>query len=99
MMKWMYIFKNESLRFPEMVEFVPSHTLNPEPVKYYRENENTERYAEEGEIEEEDCSSGSSGEEEKFTTNKLKGDKKVKYKNVHCPPKSLDDINSIIENF
>jgi len=36
MMKWMEHFKKESLKHaPDMVEFVPSNTLNPENFYYY----------------------------------------------------------------
>jgi hypothetical protein len=59
MMGWMEIFKNESLRYPEMVELVPSNELNPEPIKYYLENENQDRYDE----------NESGGEEEKGECN------------------------------
>ena len=35
MLEWMDEFRTEQLRFPEMVELVPSNTLNPEPELYY----------------------------------------------------------------
>lgn len=46
MMDWMELFRNENLRYPEMVVLVPSKSLNPEPIKYYLENENYDRYSE-----------------------------------------------------
>ncbi len=43
MMEWMNIFKKE-LNYPEMVVLIPSEDLNPEPIKYYLDNEEDSRY-------------------------------------------------------
>ena len=36
MMKWMEEFRQDSLKHPELVELVPSNTLNPEKSYYYQ---------------------------------------------------------------
>ena len=45
MMEWMEIFRQNDLRYPEMVVLVPSNTLNPEKEKYYQQNEEIDRFS------------------------------------------------------
>jgi hypothetical protein len=40
MREWMDIFRTESLQYPDMVVYISSEQLNPDPIKnYYREVE------------------------------------------------------------
>ena len=39
MLDWMQLFHADSLKHPDMVELVPSHTLNPEEYYYYQKFE------------------------------------------------------------
>lgn len=44
MLDWMNLFKNDTLKYPEMVEIISSDMLNPETLRYYVDNEEDTRY-------------------------------------------------------
>jgi hypothetical protein len=48
MMEWMEQFRQDYLKYPEMVVLVPSLSLNPETEMYYQ-NEEIERYTDDPE--------------------------------------------------
>ena len=38
MYDWVNTFRTNTLKYPEMVELIPSHLLNPETKKFYEQN-------------------------------------------------------------